>query len=248
MKTTEIVYGEFGIESFGREIRKRLGDGFWRSLTECMTLPDIKTERECKCRNMRAFMRRFEDMARFEDVKHILYTVRHGLTPSMASGARHEFLETGDLDAFLEKCRANEMEGFIARNRENRDFYGQPITDAVLDFIKDHQTMLAPLREGDKLVCMAYPNNMSEYIKAPDARMKRYHACHCPFAKESILSDQPVSATLCNCSLGHVMNFAEAFLDRPLTGRVKSSVLNGDLTCTYEIDIPPDVIRDYVRP
>ena len=89
---------------------------------------------------------------------------------------------------------------------------------------------------------------MSEYLKAVDDTMRRYHACHCPFAKESILSGTPVSSTLCNCSLGHVMNFIEAFLECSLQGKVIRSVLNGDLTCEYEIVIPNDIIAKYVTP
>ncbi len=74
----------------------------------------------------------------------------------------------------------------------------------------------------------------------------RYHACHCPFAKESILSGETVSAALCYCSLGHVMNFSEAFLDRELEGRVVHSVLMGDMTCEYEITIPDDIMKQYI--
>ncbi len=42
-----------------------------------------------------------------------------------------------------------------------------------------------------------------------------------------------VSSTLCYCSLGHVMNFTESFLDRELEDRVVRSVLNGDLTWEF---------------
>lgn len=88
---------------------------------------------------------------------------------------------------------------------------------------------------------------MNEYLKTADNRMKRYHACHCPFAKESILSDSVVSPVLCHCSLGHVMNFTEAFLGRELEGRVVHSALNGDMTCEYEITIPEDIMDSFVR-
>ena len=52
-----------------------------------------------------------------------------------------------------------------------------------------------------------------------------------------------VSSTLCYCSLGHVMNFTESFLDRELEDRVVRSVLNGDLTCEYEIMIPEEIMK-----
>lgn len=43
-----------------------------------------------------------------------------------------------------------------------------------------------------------------------------------------------------------MMNFVEAFMDRELEGKVVCSVLNGDLTCEYEIEIPNDIMQKYV--
>lgn len=228
MGDTKIEYDEkFGMNNFRSEICAALGDSFWETLTDGLTLPDIETEGTCQCRNMCAFMCRFEGMADKETVKSILCKVRHGLRPSQSSWAREEFLQIGDLDAFLKKHYDAELKNFIKLNNENRDFYGQEITDEVLEFIKRNPAMLTPVRKGNKFICMAFPFNMKEYLKAKDTTMKRYHACHCPFAKESILSGETVSATLCYCSLGHVMNFLEAFLDRELEGRVVHSVFDG---------------------
>ena len=121
------------------------------------------------------------------------------------------------------------------------------VYDEALAFIRENPSMLAPVREGSVLHVMAFPADMGRYLEAAGPAEKRYHACHCPFAKESILSGAPVSPALCSCSLGHVMNFAEAFLDRPLQGRAISSVLAGDLSCRYEIDIPEDIMEEYVK-
>ena len=81
----------------------------------------------------------------------------------------------------------------------------------MLEFIRQNPSMLAPVRKGNKLYCMAFPCNMNEYLKTADNRMKRYHACHCPFAKESILSDSVVSPVLCHCSLGACHEFYGSF-------------------------------------
>lgn len=249
MGDTKITYDEaFGFRTFKREICSALGDAFWETLTAGMDLPDIATEGCCQCRNMRAFMARFQEMAGLDSVRSILCRVRHGLHPSQSAWARDEFLSVGNLDAFLEVHRRAELENFVNLNQEKRDFYGQEITDEVLDFIREHPAMLAPVRKGNKLLCMAFPHSMKEYLEAEDTRMKRYHACHCPFAKESILAEESVSPELCYCSLGHVMNFAEAFLGRELKGRVLRSVLNGDLTCEYEITIPDDIMAEYSKP
>lgn len=247
MGDTGIVYQEnFGIGTFRREICAELGEAFWTALVKDIPLPDILTESRCQCRNMALLMQRFEAAADAETIQRILCRVRHGLHPSQSAWAHEEFLAIGDLDRFLQKHHDDEWRHFVQLNKEGKDFYGQDITDEVLDFIREHPAMLAPVRRGNKLHCMAFPSNMRDYLKSDDSVMKRYHACHCPFAKESILSDKMVSATLCYCSLGHVMNFMEAALNRSLHGRVIRSVLRGDLTCEYEIDIPDDIMRDYV--
>jgi len=245
---TNIEYDEkFGINTFKREICAELGGAFWHKLADGLDLPDIDTEAGCQCCRMRGFMERLESMAEPETVKTILCRVRHGINPSQSAWAREEFLRAGDLDAFLKLHLDRELARFEELNRSGGDFYGQYITDEVLEFVRVHPHILAPVREGNVLHCMAFPGNMKEYLAADGPKEKRYQACHCPFARESILSGAPVSHILCNCSLGHVMNFAEAFLDRRLHGRVVSSVLRGDMTCEYEIDIPDDIMEEYVK-
>lgn len=247
MGDKKINYDEqFGMNTFRREICAVLGEAFWETLTDGLTLPEIETEGACQCTNMCAFMKRFEKMTDKETVRVILCKVRHGLHPSQSSWAHDEFQQIGNLDAFLKVHHDAELENFIRLNQENKDFYGQEITDEVLKFIRENPAMLAPIRKGNKLICMAFPSNMNVYLKAEDSMMKRYHACHCPFAKESILAGETVSAELCYCSLGHVMNFSEAFLGRELDGQVICSALNGDMTCEYEITIPEDIMMQYV--
>lgn len=247
MGDTKIVYdGKFGIATFQREICAALGENFWNELTENTELPDIDSECRRQCRNMYLFMKRLEEKVDQETLKKILCEVRHGLHPSQCEWAHEEFMTIGNLDDFLDKHLQDELDYFVELNRENKDFYGQEISDKVLAFIKENPKMLAPVRKGNKLHCMAFPCNMKEYLNAADEQMKRYHACHCPFAKESILSENVVSSALCSCSLGHVMNFAEGFMGRKLEGKVVRSVLKGDLTCEYEIEIPDDIMEKYV--
>lgn len=244
---TNIVYDDaFGINTFRREICTALGEEFWEELVKGITVPDASLEAQCQCRNMHIFMKRLEEMADAETVKMILYRVRHGLKVSQCKRAREKFLRAGSLDEFIREHAEEQWNHYLELNREKKDFYGQPITHEVLEFIRQNPAILAPVRKGNKLYCMNIPFNAVEYLSAEDERMKRYHFCHCQFAKESILSDSVVSSTLCNCSLGHMMNFLEAFLDRPLSGRVVHSVLKGDLVCGFEITIPDDIMKEYV--
>ena len=152
MGDTKISYDEqFGIGTFKREICSELGEPFWLELTDGLVLPDMETEAGCKCCNMYTFICRLEAMADEKTVRKILYRVRHGIHPSQSAWAREEFLEIGDLDMFLQKHLETETERFIELNREHKDFYGQEITDEVLEFIQKNPFMLAPIRHGNKL-------------------------------------------------------------------------------------------------
>lgn len=93
-------------------------------------------------------------------------------------------MEIGNLDDFLNKHLNDELNHFIELNSEKRDFYGQEISDEVLAFIKENPKMLAPVREENKLYCMAFPCNMKEYLNATNEKMKRYHAKICNFREE----------------------------------------------------------------
>jgi len=196
---------------------------------------------------MYTFMERFDQTVDKHTVNKILSRVRHGLKPSQCAWAREKFLKFKDLDTFIKESIKEGIDDFEKLHNENKDFYGQPITEEVLDFIKQNPEMISGIREGNKMYFMAFPANMKEYLSTADTRMKRYYACHCSFAKESILSDKIVSSTLCYCSLGHIKNFWEAVFDRELDGEVIASVLNGDSACRYVVFLPDDVMKLYVK-
>lgn len=237
----------FGFDNFRDEIINGLGYETWQELIKDIDVPDIDAEAGCRCRNMVIFMERFDDLTDSEMANKILSRVRHGLKPSQSAWAREKFLKYDNLDDFIEDGIKKGIEDFDKLCREGKDFYGQPITKEVLDFIKQHPGMLSGVREGNKLYITGFPAYMEEYLKASDTRMKRYHACHCPFAKESILADRTVSSTICYCSLGHVKNYWEAVFDRELDGEVVTSVLKGDTLCTYVVYIPDDIMAAYVK-
>lgn len=121
-----------GINTFKREICGELGEEFWNKLTEDLILPDMETEAQCQCCNMKAFMEKFDSMTDPETINRILARERHGVTPSQSAWARVEFLKVGDLDKFLEGHLQKELAAFEKMNAEGKDFYGEEITDDVI--------------------------------------------------------------------------------------------------------------------
>jgi hypothetical protein len=84
---------------------------------------------------------------------------------------------------------------------------------------------------------MKIPYEANSYLKAEDDMFKRYFACHCPFARESILEGKEVSANWCYCSAGFAKFPFEQILGRELTVKLLESPLKGDMVCRFEIDI-----------
>jgi hypothetical protein len=83
---------------------------------------------------------------------------------------------------------------------------------------------------------------VQEYLEETDEKMKRYYACHCAWARESILDDVvDVSANFCHCSGGFTKMPWEAALDQPLEYEMVKSVLRGDDECSFIIHLPKDV-------
>jgi hypothetical protein len=228
------------------EVCGRLGQEAWDALTSGIGIPDIRNEAKRGCRTMREFMKRLESMADKAAARDILTHVRHGLKRSQFAWAREKFARYNSIDRYIQACLDEEIEAFTRLRDTGGSFYGQPIDDAALQFILGQPGMLAPVRRGSELHVTAFPSNMVEYLKETDERRKRYQACHCPFARESILREgEEVSRTLCFCSLGHAKIMWEAIFDMELDGDVVQSVLGGDLLCRYVVYLPEQILEQY---
>lgn len=238
---------EIIMDTFKDEVCKTLGGQAWDTLTDGIGVPDINTEYKCGCKTMREFIRRFDEITDAEAAKNILTHVRHGLKHSQFDSAKKKFAECGNnIDVFIKRDFEENVRNFTHLRDTGGDFYGQPITNEVYDFLMKQLGTLSAVRKGSELHITAFPFNMVNYLRETDERKKRYYACHCPFARDSILSgDGEVSKTLCYCSLGHAKVMWEAILDTELNGEVSESVLGGDLRCKYVIYLPEEILERF---
>jgi hypothetical protein len=234
------------METMKKEISEKLGEEAWDMLTQEIGTPDIQREAMCGCQTMREFMKRFDAITDKASAKEILTHVRHGLKHSQFAWAREKFAQYNNIDEFINVVRKEQMQLFKELCETGNAFYGQIVNEAVLDYVVHEPGMLSPVRKGSELHITAFPFNISEYIKETDLLKKRYYACHCPFARESILSENAtVSKTLCYCSLGHAKVMWEAIFDRELDAELAETALAGDMMCKYIIFLPDEIIDKY---
>jgi len=176
-----------------------------------------------------------------EECKKVLTDVAHALPRDLRKGEREKFLKAGGIDEYIREKRANA----IAELEKHRDagtlFFNQYITDDVVNFVKSRPDVLSGERRGNTIYHTKIPYMVQECLDATDERMKKYYACHCAWARESILKDHEVSSEFCYCSAGFTKQPWEAALDQPLEVDMDKSVLKGDLECSFIIHLPDDV-------
>jgi len=200
-------------------------------------LPDTE-----KMKVTREVVKKMEKILETSDCKKILADVAHGLPRDFRKGEREKYLKAGSIDEYLKQKR----EAAIAELEKHRDegtlFYNQYITDDVVQFVKSRPDVLSGEKREKIIYHTKIPYMVQKFLEAKDEKMKRYYACHCAWARESILDDEvDVSSDFCHCSGGFTKMPWEAALDQPLEYEMVKSVLKGDEECSFVIHLPEGV-------
>jgi hypothetical protein len=158
--------------------------------------------------------------------------------PREAMLAEKEAYELADsLDVYLKERHQRKIAELTKHFEEDRVWFEQKITPEVIDFVSSNQEVLSGIREGDKLYITKIPYDTVKFLNAKTDVEKRYHACHCSFAKKSILTEDVVPGDWCYCSAGFAKFPFEVILDRELEIELLASPLLGDNLCRFVIDL-----------
>jgi len=236
------------MKTLEEESIRELGLRKWNEIISGLEVPSDDMEEERASRVMRAFLKSYDEKMPSQVTRAIFRRVKHGLTHGDFTWAREKFLQYCDIDAFCAAMRRETIEGFTKSAQKGSRFHGQPVDDDVLRFVMEQPYLLYGAREGRRIIAVAIPCETQAYLAERDLTKKRYYACHCQFARHSILQiEGAVSPTLCHCSLGHTKVFWEVALGEQLSGAVESSVLDGGLLCRFTISLSDEIMKKYVR-
>lgn len=160
------------------------------------------------------------------------------LPDSMYENDINMFREAADIDDYL----ARRKDAFVARleecRRTGRNFFFQKITDEVLEFVRNHPEIGGGRREGDVIYETKIPWKTNEFLAETDPVMRRYYACHCPWARDAVKNgDVKTEPVFCYCSGGFHKKSWEHILGWPVTVEVLESVLAGDERCRFRLKI-----------
>ena len=237
----EMLDGCEAMENMFHRLADRVGDELRDIIFEGLPLPPLGLSKQEKARYTFRIVRRMEEVFEERFCREILSDGLRDLPEAYFVDYKIDFYETcqGNIDEYLRLKGQKFLDTLNDHQQRGELFFGQEITDDVIDFVKNNQEIGGGVREGNLIYETKIPFNTAAYLEEKDPVLKCYHYCHCPWVKESIrLNNLTVPATFCQCSAGFHKKPYEFIFDQKLKAEVLQSVLKGDSVCRFAIYIP----------
>ena len=173
-----------------------------------------------------------------EEVNRVLAGNNHGIPEKSLLPEKIEYENYPTLKDYLEarhERKVKELEEFYTKDKV---WFEQIITQEVIDFVKSNQEILSARLEDDLLYITKIPYDAVSYLDSSEDLMKKYFACHCPFAREAIKEGRKdLSKRFCYCSAGFAKYPFEVILGQDLEVKVIETVLGKGKLCKFVIDL-----------
>ena len=225
-------------------VKKKYGKRRAHELLGDFGPPGIGTPPKLMPRATSEFMSRMEaGVGEAETREFLLANCPHTGPTAYYADEKKMLRASKDIDDYLRKRRRKFVKELEGHMKEGTLFFTQKINKESLDFVRKNPEVAGGVRRGNRIYGTKVPYMMIEYLREKDPRMKRYYYCHCPLARESILTKRKMSRNMCYCSAGYEkMPFDIAF-GKPLKAEVLSSVIWGDPVCRFAMEIPEEALR-----
>lgn len=235
---TKILGGLGVIENITKRMEMYAGKEKTDEVMDGFKMPPLGTPLEDMPRFTSDLMGRIKQKLDEKLYQKILAGNNHGI-PKESMKMEKEFYEnSASLDDYLKERHQRKVEELQSYCDSQTVWFEQIITQEVVDFVADNQEILSAKREGNKLYVTKIPYDVVSYLNELDMVKKQYYACHCPFARESIIADgDNVDGEWCYCSAGYAKFPFETIFDRELDIKLLESPLKGHDICRFEIDM-----------
>ena len=237
----ELIDGAEVMNVLHERLGNMVGENLRDKILPELSLPPLGLPSAEKIHVTKRVMEKMVETLDDKTCSRVLNAVAHGLPEDFRKGEREKYLEAGNIDEYLRRNRESAISELEGYRDSGALFFNQTITDEALEFVRSRPDVLSGERRGNTIYHTKIPYMLNEYLAASDDKMKRYYACHCAWARESILTGEEVTDKFCHCSGGFTKMSWEAALDQPLEVDLVKSVLKGDLECSFIIHLPKDV-------
>ena len=239
----ELLDGSDVLENLSETLKQTVGEGRRDEVFEGIDLPPLGTHSRDKAKVTKAFMERLESRLSEKICREILSSGPHAAPKEEYLPEREKFLASKNIDDFLEKRHKEYVDSLQKHMKEKTLYFTQEIDEEVLQYVRDTPTCQNGVREGDVIYVTKIPYMAKKYLHEKDPRRKRYYYCHCPWVRETIISDVKVSPNFCYCSAGFEKRPWDVIFDQPVKVDVIETVLKGDLTCKFAMHIPKEFLE-----
>jgi len=235
---TKILGGLGVIENITKRMETYVGKKKTDEVMEGYKLPPLGTALEDMPKFTSDLMRRLKDEINEELYQKILAGNNHGISEEAMNLEKEFYENSNSLDDYLSERHKRKVEELQSYCDSETVWYEQIITQEVVDFVAANQEILSAKREGNKLYVTKIPYDVVNYLKETDLQKKRYYACHCPFAREGVMTEgENVDGQWCYCSAGFAKFPFEVIFSTELEIKLLKSPLLGDKICRFEIDM-----------
>jgi len=226
------------IESQRRRLVQLYGEEAAVKVFSELTMPQLGTDLDAYPEAISGYLQRMAEVLEPAACRKVLAGNHHELDPEAFREDKELWQKSEDMDEFLRQ----KHQRLVANLQEHADtgklWFEQYITQDVVDYVKEHQDIQTGIRQGDRIIVRKIPYNPDAWIKEADPLLKRFHACHCPFSRFSILTQMPVPDLWCYCSGGFTKLFFDYLYERDLEVELLESVLSGGESCRFAIRLP----------
>lgn len=219
--------------------RQIVGDEAAEKVFDGVDLPPEGSPIDAYPRVVEEILKRMQATLPTETCKQVLAGNMHQIPETSFADMKERFQGNPDIDALLAD-RHDRLVGELEDHmNQNRLWYEQEITPAVLEYVRSNPEIQSGVRDGDIIHVAKIPFAPQAYLDEKDPTRKRYYACHCPLARTSIISgEREVSSVFCYCSAGYEKLPFDVIFGEPVKVEVLESALGGSDRCRFAITIP----------
>jgi hypothetical protein len=235
-----ILGGRGILPSIAERLEEIEGESTAEDIFSHVKAPPLGSKPEKYCQATNSLMRELSEKLSPEVYRRVLAGNHHRVPESRFEKHKKWFLELdGDIDAWLKRVHeeaAAELEEYL---REDKVWFEQVITQDIVDYVRDNQEILSGVRNGEWIYYTKFPYAPQDYLDEDDSLMKRYYMCHCPLAREAVLSGEPdIPMDWCYCSAGYGKLRYDIVFGEETETEVLESVFSGSDKCRFRVLIP----------
>lgn len=225
-------------ESLYKRVAERFGESLRDEVFAGIGVAPFGIPTPEKPKYMHPVIERLQQAVGEEACREFLSDCLRDLPDEYFSKERELYLSSTDVDDYIARKKQKFVAELETCQREGRLFFAQEVTEQVLEFVRNDPEIGGGVRVGNVVYETKIPFNTKEYLVEINPTLKRYHFCHCPWAREAVKSGEKVASIFCNCSAGFHKKPWEAALNQKIKAEVIESVLQGDSRCRFAIHLP----------